>query len=71
MYSLREIICKSLVGGFYRQWSTDGVRLVPNQVEKIVEFCSQINRAVSSKCKMITDFECTQSKRDLCTDVLI
>ena len=44
---------KSLIGGFYRQWSSDGKLSVPKQVEQIEEFCNQINSAASPNGKMI------------------
>ena len=45
---------KTLLGGFYRQWTNDGIRSVPNQVEEMEEFCRQINEACTPNCKMIT-----------------
>ena len=44
---------KTLLGGFYRQWTNDGIRSVPNQVEEMEEFCRQINEACTPNCKMI------------------
>jgi hypothetical protein len=44
---------KSLIGGFYRQWSADGKLTVPEQVEQMEIFCNQINRAAATNCKII------------------
>ena len=44
---------KSLVGGFYRQWSSDGKLTVPEQAKQMELFCNQINRAALSYCKIV------------------
>ena len=42
------------IGGFYRQWSAKGERLlVPEQVEQIEEYCQQINSANRTSDKVI------------------
>ena len=43
----------TLVGGFYRQWKSDKIRSVPDQVEQMLDFCNQIDRAFSPDLKMI------------------
>ena len=43
----------SMVGGFYRQWSANGIRSTPLQITEIEVFCSQINQAASPNGKMI------------------
>ena len=44
---------RTLVGGFYRQWSSDGKLTVPEQVSEMEEFCRQINSANSCSEKII------------------
>ena len=44
---------KSLIGGYYRQWSTNGKLTVPEQVTQIEEFCEQINSACKETKKII------------------
>ena len=44
---------RTLVGGFYRQWSYDGKLSVPEQVSEIEEFCRQISLANNSSNKII------------------
>ena len=44
---------KTLLGGFYRQWTNDEKKTVARQVEEIEEFCKQINEACTPNCKMI------------------
>jgi hypothetical protein len=43
----------TILGGFYRQWSNDGIRSVPKQVEQIMDFCNQIDRAFTPNCKIL------------------
>ena len=43
----------TIVGGFYRQWKSDKIRSVPDQIEQMLDFCEQIDRAFSPDCKMI------------------
>ena len=44
---------KSLIGGFYRQWSSDGKLSVPEQITQIEEFVTQINEAASPNGSLI------------------
>ena len=44
---------KTIIGGFYRQWTNEGIRSVPKQIEQVEELCKQINEAFSPNCKMI------------------
>ena len=44
---------KTIVGGFYRQWSAVGKLTVPEQVKEVEEFCRQINLACESGEKTI------------------
>ena len=38
---------KSLIRGFYRQWSAEGKLSVPRQIKQMEEFVTQINEAAS------------------------
>ena len=44
---------KSLFGGFYRQWSSNGKLAVPEQISQIELFVDQINEAANSSSKII------------------
>ena len=44
---------KTLIGGFYRQWSSGGILTVPEQVNQMEILCNQINRAASSHLKIV------------------
>ena len=44
---------RSLLGGFYRQWSSDGKLSVPQQIAQMEEFVNQINEAASPNCNLI------------------
>jgi exonuclease III len=44
---------KSLIGGYYRQWSVNGKLTVPEQITQIEEFCEQINSAGKETKKII------------------
>ena len=44
---------KTMVGGFYRQWSSGGKITTPQQVSEIEDFCRQINTANGCSRKII------------------
>ena len=44
---------KSLIGGFYRQWSSNGQLTVPEQVKQMEIFCNQVNTSAAKYCKLI------------------
>ena len=44
---------KSIIGGYYRQWSAGGKLTVPEQVKQMEDFCCQINLASALYSKVI------------------
>ena len=54
---------RSLIGGFYRQWSLDGKLTVPEQVKQIEIFCEQINSAA-----LLTDKIVITGDANLCAE---
>ena len=44
---------KTVIGGFYRQWSSNGKLTVPEQVTQIEGFCNQISTAATPNGKMV------------------
>jgi hypothetical protein len=43
----------TIVGGFYRQWSSNGIRSTELQVREIELFCNQINKAAVANDRII------------------
>ena len=44
---------KSIIGGFYRQWSLEGKLSIPEQVGQMEEFVTQINQAATPNASLI------------------